>query len=166
MKIINISLSSPVDDYILLKNVQRAVDSGVTIVCSSGNSANNTLFYPAAYSIDGVISVGALNNDLDILESTTVNEQVDIYTPGENIYSLSKENSEINVFTGTSISTPIVTSIVAILKAKHTYLSPKEIEDIIKNTSFSYEGRWGIELMSIKLLNVDDALNYEDGRGI
>lgn len=151
--IINISLSTSVDDPKLYKSVKAAVSRNVTIICSSGNSGDNSLYYPAAYNLPGVVSVGALNNDMDIMPATTVNEQIDIYAPGEGINSLNKEFSSISDYSGTSMATPIITSFATILKVRCSSITPEEIEQYIRDNSTVYLGRWRGISKSIRLLN-------------
>ncbi|WBL15110.1 S8 family peptidase [Sutcliffiella sp. NC1] len=153
--IINISLSTSVNDPQLYNSVKSAIKEGVTIICSSGNSGDNSLYYPAAYELPGVISVGALNNDMDIIQATTVNNLVDIFAPGENIKTLDREPEVITEYSGTSIATPIITSFAAILKSNCQSITPEEIEQNIKENSTVYIGRWRGFNKTINLLNVD-----------
>jgi subtilisin family serine protease len=157
--VINISLSTTEDNSLLLKSVKVAINSGITVVCSSGNSSDNVKYYPAAYNISGVISVGALNKDLNILDASTVNPEVDIFAPGEEVYSIWNNNDGIKQFSGTSVSAPFVTALVALLKSKCNTYTPKKLEDIIKKSSYKYQGKWGLDDKIIYLINVDNTIN-------
>ncbi|WP_445491498.1 S8 family peptidase [Niallia sp. 03133] len=155
--VLNISLATPIYDQDLHEVVKEAVDNGITIVASAGNNSDNENYYPAAFNIPGVISVASINLSNDILYESTVNEHVDIFAPGEDIYTFGRENL-IEKFSGTSVSTPIVTSLVILLKAKCKGYEPRDIENIIKEGASIYTGSWKNTSRSISLINFEKTL--------
>jgi len=79
-------------------------ESGIITVAASGNGGNDQNIYPAAY--DGVLSVGAVNESLNLADFSTWNRQTtDVLAPGVNILSTFKGNS-YRTFSGTSMAAP------------------------------------------------------------
>ncbi|UOF92565.1 S8 family serine peptidase [Fodinisporobacter ferrooxydans] len=164
--IINVSLSTSVSTPELYKSIVRAIKHGIVIIASSGNTYNNIYNYPASYPLPGLISVGALDKNLNILSSTTVNRRVDVYAPGQAIHSINYNNTshkyQQEIFSGTSVSTPYVTVLAALLKAKNPKLSPQEIAFVIQQTALSYESEWWGQNEQIKLIDFRKTLNYRN----
>ncbi|WP_066418248.1 S8 family peptidase [Sutcliffiella cohnii] len=156
MDIINISMGTNIYDLRLKSIVEKTVQEGTTIVVSAGNSSTEEFNYPASFDIKGIISVGALDSQLNILKNSTVNNKIDTFAPGENIQSI--VNGDLIMSSGTSVSTPFVTSIIILLKAKCPNLTPKQINDIITSTNNIYNGRWGGHSKTIKLLNAQEVI--------
>ena len=154
--IINLSLSTTLNDDILYESIIYAINKGTVIICSSGNTANEQELYPASYQTKGVISVGAIDKDLNVLPITTFNNSVDVFAPGEDIFF---PNESIKYY-GTSFAAPIVTSLVILLKAKYPYLTPKEIEEILVGTSNKYTVNWKYDKKKINIISYKKALNY------
>lgn len=157
--IINISLATTKFDEELLNVVNEAIAAGIVIVASAGNDGNMSLSYPASFETPGVISVGSINNSFNIMPSSNTNEQVDIWAPGENIFSLDKQYENINMYSGTSVATSIVTSLVAIIKSNCHIERPKNIENLIKDGAFIYTGKWKSQTRSILLVDFDNTIN-------
>ncbi|SFA51258.1 subtilisin [Parageobacillus thermantarcticus] len=157
--IINISLATPIYDENLYGVVKEATDKGIIIVASSGNSGDDTYYYPASFEIPGVISVGATNSSNDILSESTVNDRVDIWAPGENIFSIGEKFTDVERFTGTSFSTPIVTSLIIILKMKCPHYGLEDIENMLKKGASVYTGSWQNKTREIYLVNYEKTLN-------
>ncbi|KGR83517.1 hypothetical protein CD30_19405 [Ureibacillus massiliensis 4400831 = CIP 108448 = CCUG 49529] len=133
MDVINISLATGEESIALKNEIKKAVSQGTVIVASAGNYPNNLNYYPAAYKIPGVISVGAIDREFNLLENTTYNNYIDVWTLGEDVLSLSINPESVKYYSGTSVATPIVTSLVAMLKAKCGKISssPREIENML-----------------------------------
>jgi len=157
INIINISLSTTKDDKELFNSVKYALDKGVTIVCSSGNTGNEQSLYPASYNLKGLISVGAIDRNMNVLPITTFNNGVDVFAPGENICN--------NMANGTSLAAPIVTSLVILMKAKYPNLNPQEIEIIIKENANNYNVEWKWVNKNIKVISFKKTLEYNDITG-
>jgi len=157
------------------------------LVCSAGNEDNNndvTHYYPSYYGLDKVITVGASNsNDSrwikydNIYASNYGRETVDIFAPGDGIVSCfptdicdtgsctpSNAPGEhfaygYHMWPGTSIATPHVTGVAALLLAKNPNLSAAQIKNIILHSS---EPSPYLENLCVSggVLNAYNALTY------
>ncbi|KLT19873.1 S8 family peptidase [Neobacillus vireti] len=117
--IISMSLGGPADVPELHEAIQKAVASGILVVCAAGNEGDgrdstNELSYPAAYN--EVISVGATGLGRQISDFSNSNEEVDLVAPGENILSTFL-NGNYAKLSGTSMATPHVSGALALIKA-------------------------------------------------
>jgi hypothetical protein len=135
-KVINMSLGSPMPSPILEDAVKEALSKNVIIVASAGNSGDDTRMYPA--SIEGVISVGSINNEKKLSYFSTYGPSVDLVAPGEDVYSTlydyEKKSTYYNM-SGTSMSAPVVTGVVSLLLSKYPDLTPQEVEFILEHTA-------------------------------
>lgn len=114
--IINCSLSYSSDDESIIKQaLENAIAQDVSVVCTSGNTAQYEERYPSAY--DNAISVGAIDINYSIADFSTYNNFVDIVAPGDNIYA-AYINSEYVSASGTSASAPMISGTLALLKQK------------------------------------------------
>lgn len=105
------------------------------IVCSAGNDNVNidlesNYTYPSAYDLDNLITVGAINsiNELAIF-SNYGSKSVDIYAPGDAIYSTIPNGYGYK--NGTSMSAPFVTGVAALIKSINFNLTASEIKQLI-----------------------------------
>lgn len=130
--IINLSIAQKSYSEEENKAIQRALNKGITIVASSGNDGNGEYMYPASY--DGVISVGAVNEENIKSSFSNSNDKVDIVAPGEKILTTDLKNT-YSIVKGTSYATAYVSGIVGLMKAIKPELSPGEIKEILQNTA-------------------------------
>ena len=118
----------------LLKNAINA--SPAVVVCAAGNSANNNDIYPvypAGYSSENIISVAATDhNDLLTSFSNFGLSSVDLAAPGMNIWS-TYLNGNYSSMSGTSMATPHVSGVAALVKSVNPRLSARQIKNIILN---------------------------------
>lgn len=92
-------------------------ESGLTFVCAAGNNRRNldeTPVYPAAFGLDNVISVAALNSDLGMSYFSNYGaEKVDIAAWGRSVRSTLPDGG-YGEMTGTSMSTAYVSGAAAL----------------------------------------------------
>lgn len=120
--IISMSLGASFDPGEELHNViKEARENGIIIVAAAGNEAGE-VNWPAAY--DEVIAVGAIDQAFDSADFSNFGEAVDVTAPGVDIYSSFPGNRYAKL-SGTSMATPIVTGVIALLQA---YARKKGIE--------------------------------------
>lgn len=155
--VINICLTVSQYNESLHAAIKLALSKNIVIVASSGNDSSQGN-YPASFEEKGVISVGALDKNNNILENTSY-ENADVYAPGENIHSV--EGGKVVHRSGTSVSTPLVTPAIVLLKAKCNGIKNTRIEELISETSLMYNGYYGNENKLIKLFDANKLLEEE-----
>lgn len=122
----------------LNSTLAKLMANGVTIVASSGNDYNigdYNVSYPADFP--GVISVGAVDNNLDISSFSERGNKLDFVAPGENVFSLAVNNQIDNNLDGTSYAAPFYTAAVAFIDSLQYKkpLNQSEIFSILKNST-------------------------------
>jgi subtilisin family serine protease len=134
--VINMSLGSSYPSPLIKEAVQKALDAGIPIIASAGNSGMNELNYPAAF--EGVISVGSTNKDNKLSSYSTYGPSVDLVAPGEAVYAPLYDYEKGSTFysmSGTSMSAPVVTGVASLLLSKYPNLTPKQIEYILEESA-------------------------------
>jgi thermitase len=133
-KISNNSWGAGGSSLTLQQAISRADTAGHLFVAAAGNNGSNndtTPSYPASYNNPNIISVSA-TDDRDTLASfsnfgaTTV----DLAAPGVNILSTLPDNRYAS-YSGTSMATPYVTGVAALVKSNSPTLDDAQIKDRI-----------------------------------
>jgi cell wall-associated protease len=108
--------------------IDRAVSQGVVVVASAGNSyaTGNQPMYPAADS--EVVSVAAVNRDLEHAWFSTANEAVDVSAPGTQILVPAPGDGYVEQ-DGTSFAAPHVSALAALLRARSPEATSQQIAD-------------------------------------
>lgn len=122
---------------ILKDAIQEAGDRGIIFTAAAGNNSSNndqTPSYPASYNLPNVISVAAVDNRGHLAKFSNFGRRtVHVAAPGVNIYS-----SIVNGYdswSGTSMATPHVSEVVALLLAEEPLLTPIEVRQRLVTTS-------------------------------
>jgi hypothetical protein len=127
----------------LKQAIQKASDAGVLFVAAAGNeSADNdgTPTYPAGYDVPNVVSVAATDNSDKIASfSNYGGKTVHVAAPGVNVYSTVRD-SKYNTFSGTSMATPHVSGIAALLWSANPGWSAADIKTRLIATSDPVQG--------------------------
>ena len=114
----------------LLDAIEFARDRGVVFVAAAGNDGRNndtTPTYPANYDVDNVLSVAASDrNDQKATFSNFGKNTVDLAAPGVDILSTTPGNA-YQSFSGTSMATPHVSGVVALVAAQFPDLSYRQV---------------------------------------
>ncbi len=144
--------------YQALFNVANSL--GIVCVAAAGNSGVATPLYPASY--EGVISVGASNENNQIAFFSNYGATVDIMAPGQNIIStLATADDAYGELNGTSMACPYIAGVVGLMLCFDSSLSPNAIETCMQETATNINmfnpGFTG--LIGAGLINVDGILN-------
>ncbi len=145
--VINASWGGPAPDpndeeaieaYEQLKQViKEAGDAGVLFVAAAGNSGNDSdsrPLYPAAFDLDNIISVGSMTSTgRRSFFSNYGKVSVDVFAPGSNIVSTTN-NGRTGRLSGTSMASPHVAGIAALLLSVNEEATWAELKDAILST--------------------------------
>lgn len=145
--VINMSLGA-INTGAVLKDLQNALDdaetAGISVVAAAGNYSTNAQFSPAAF--DTVISVGAVQetssgNNPDTNYSTRLAYfsnfgKNNVVAPGMRINSTTMGGSTSgDTWSGTSMASPHVAGVVALMLEKAPTLTPAKIRFILEDTA-------------------------------
>ena len=110
---------------------------------NTGVNADESPHYPAAFRLDTIVSVAA-TTDADALApfSNYGVRNVQIAAPGAAIYS-TLPGSAYGLLSGTSMATPHVTGVAALVAAEHPTWSPSEIRNRLLGTTRAVPGLSG-----------------------
>lgn len=155
--VINMSLGGSNYSLALFESIQRAINAGIVVVASSGNSAleGNPIMYPASY--DGVLSVGSTDRYNKRSNFSNYNRYVDLVAPGEGVYSSYPSNS-FCYMSGTSNSAPMVAATAALLKSVDPKLSVNDISRILTETAKDLGSQGKDYYYGNGLLNMEEAI--------
>jgi len=138
--IINLSLGGFDDSATLANAIQYADAHGVLVAAAAGNCAQdgyqcnyltNPIMYPAAYST--TIAVAATDSADNWATFSEHHPYVDVAAPGVSIYSTVP--GSYNYMTGTSMATPHVAGLAALLWSLDPSLTHDEVRNIIQSTA-------------------------------
>ena len=134
---------------------------GGVYVASAGNSSLNTdesPSYPSTYDNDNIVAVAATDDTGNLAWFSNYGpETVDVAAPGIDILSL-KPGNKYQIGIGTSMATPHVTGIVALMHSVNAALSATEIRSILTNTGKPVDALNG-RIASGSLVKADHAVN-------
>ncbi len=117
------------------QSLKDAIDaSSAVVVCAAGNSGANSDIapqYPAAFTSSNILSVAATDyNDKLASFSNYGPNSVDLAAPGVSIYSTSKSGT-YQYLSGTSMATPHVSGVAALIKSQNPSMSATQIRSRI-----------------------------------
>lgn len=142
VNIINMSIGSYKFNSEIYNLINEAISKNIIVVSSSGDYNDVNLMFPS--SVDGVISVGAIDENGEILRNSTAPNLTVINAPGKDIVGLSLNNNLI-YSSGTSQATALISGYLALLldfsKRNNKVLSNHEFIEylnLIKEKSNTY----------------------------
>jgi thermitase len=154
--VINLSLGAETGTETLRGALKYAYDKGVVIVAAAGNS-NGNVFYPAAYDTY-VLSVAATDYNDARAAFSNFGARIDVAAPGVRVLStvptwyFGPDVLPYGFGDGTSFSAPHVSGLAALIKSLKTWLTPAQIQDIIRYSAD--------DVNSSQFLGKDEYLGY------
>jgi serine protease len=190
--IINMSLGGTGQDTNLKNAIDAAYAQDIVIVAAAGNSGSNVPFYPASYT--NVISVSAVEIGANIASYSNFGSTIDVAAPGGDlstnlnfdIDASTYPDGVLSTFTrvsgsgpvtadtttyafnqGTSMATPHVAGLAALIKAADPSLTAAQIKSIIETNAIDLGSSGRDDYYGHGLINayasVHDALNTPIG---
>ena len=112
--------------------IEYATQQGSLVIAASGNQGSAQIDFPAAY--DNVMGVGSVEQNRSAATYSNFGFKLDVLATGSGIESTSY-NGQLATKTGTSMSTPVVSGLAALLKAIHPTWSPERISRQIRTSA-------------------------------
>jgi type VII secretion-associated serine protease mycosin len=138
--VINLSLRGFTPTQVQLDAVNYALANDVLVVAATGNDSLNSPVYPAAYP--GVIGVGALTPGRNVPAFSNTGSMVDVVAPGVAIWSSipSAFNGGVPyvAWDGTSMASPHVAGIAALVRAANPGFTQAQVAARITSTAIDY----------------------------
>ncbi len=138
VNVINMSLGSPLPNTSLHKEIQKAVQDGITVVCAAGNEGDGNpdtpeISYPAYYK--ETIAVGAIDLLTGIANFSNSNDRIDVVAPGVDTYSTYPGGRYVEL-SGTSMAAPHISGAVALLYSRYllkfsAYPTPEYVRNFL-----------------------------------
>ncbi|GIJ47366.1 hypothetical protein Val02_42520 [Virgisporangium aliadipatigenens] len=125
-RVINLSLTTEVDDPALREAVRFARARDVVLVAAAGNrqEAGSPRPYPAAY--EGVIGVGGIQQDGSRVPQSQVGDYVDLVAPGADVVAAAPGGG-YGRRTGTSFASAFVAGTAALIRQYHPTLNADQV---------------------------------------
>jgi subtilisin family serine protease len=143
-------------------------NSNSVFIAAAGNDGLNndtTPSYPASYELPNILSVAAINNQGNLADFSNYGVAgVDVAAPGESILSTVPGNS-YEYFNGTSMATPHVSGVAALILSKNLSTTPTTIKDNIVKTVVPLSSLKG-KIGTGGLVNAGAAVNFEPDNNI
>lgn len=125
----------------LYRAVSRASERGILLVAAAGNESSNNdsnPTYPASFDLPNVLSVAAINSSGALADySNYGRESVDVAAPGSSIVSTKPRQggvSEYGYESGTSMATPHVSGVAALVASVNGAATGSLIKSIVMST--------------------------------
>lgn len=131
-KVVSMSLGTSSDVQTMHDAVDAAYASGVLLVAAAGNDYGGAVSYPAAYS--SVIAVSATDSNNNLASFSNVGPEVELAAPGVSILSTWKGGGYATA-SGTSMSTPHVSGVVALAMEANPLMTNAEIRALLQSTA-------------------------------
>lgn len=162
-QIISMSLGGPANSAVITEAIKHAISKGAMPVAAMGNDGNERPSYPAA--IDGVFSVGATDISNKIARFSQYGSHIDISAPGVNIMATFPRNAsgmpgkDYGAISGTSMATPIVSAVAALVMSQNPGISVAQVESILKASAKDAGDPGFDKYFGAGIVNAEAALN-------
>ena len=130
VRIISASWGSTQRSRALEDMIRKAYENDILFVAASGNSSTNNdrnPHFPSSYNVPNVVSVAALDRNDQLASFSNYGvKSVAIAAPGVDILSTWLGN-QYEEKSGTSMATPVVSGVAALIVAQHPHISVDEL---------------------------------------
>jgi len=150
--VINVSIGIYTKSKPIEKAVKYALSKNVVIVSSAGNDSKNSKIHLPSM-IKGVIEVSATDKKDNFASFSNFGQQISVSAPGDKILSTlptysteltNKVGKKYGILSGTSMASPMVAGISALIRSRNNSLSPSQVKKIIESSSIDL-GRKGYD---------------------
>jgi len=170
-RVINMSFGSFYQSEVLNEAINYAYDKGVILVAAAGNWASQEVSYPAGLA--KVIAVSATGKDGKLAEFSSFGPQIDVSAPGDKIYSTywdPYKGSTYSELSGTSMASPMVAGLAALLLAKNPKLTGEDVRQIIEVSAADlgdpgWDPRYGHGQIDVHKALTTSLAKYDDANG-
>jgi serine protease len=180
--VINMSLGTNArynlrNDPVMDPALDYAYDCGVTVVCASGNDGSRkNVSYPAIYPT--TIAVGAVDSSESVTRYSNKGFGLDLVAPGGDLTkdlnnddygdgvlqeTLINGNWGYYFFQGTSMASPHVAAVAAMLYSSGTAITPDGVREALTSTALDIEDPGFDNASGYGLVQAYSALNYDYG---
>lgn len=131
-KVINMSLGNYAEAQFLHDAIKYAYDRDVVLIAASGNDNTERPGYPAAYP--EVFAVAATDSSKQKASFSNYGDYIDVAAPGVNIAS-TYTNNQYAALSGTSMASPHVTALAALIRSVNPLLKNTEVMEIMRQSA-------------------------------
>ena len=151
------ALLDAIDYFIANGNGGGLVDDGGFVLFAAGNYNSMGAYYPAFY--ESTIAVAAVDNQNEKATFSNYGTWVDISAPGVNIYSTFNTPIAYGQLSGTSMATPHVSGVLALMVDHNRGLPRATYIDCLLGTTLHNGASSYAQYMGSGLLQADKAIN-------
>ena len=130
--IINMSWGGEHLSYIIRDVIEYAYSRGCVLVAAVGNDDRPAVIYPALHK--HVIAVGATDRWDKKAEFSNYGPGVDVVAPGHKVFGTTP-NDKYSDWSGTSMATPVVCGVAALMLSKRPGLTSEEVAQILRSSA-------------------------------
>ncbi len=142
-RVINLSLGSDARSEAVASAIDAATSKGVFVVSSSGNTADQSITFPASQAnldttTSGLFSLSV--GSVDALDQksvfSTYGADLELVAPGEMVYGPVPAN-RLGAWSGTSMAAPMASGALALALAQNLSVLPQDVTYKIKNRAIN-----------------------------
>lgn len=133
-QVVNLSLVGEFASTTLQEAVNYAWGKNAVVVAAAGNTGGTTPQYPAA--CQNVVAVSSLSPNDTLSGFSSYGPHITVTAPGENIWTTqSRTNEPFGAWSGTSLASPLVAGVAALVAAANGSLSNTQIVSLLTQTA-------------------------------